>query len=222
MKNPNQDRFSEEDWEENLDGAVSWSEKNWQLLLIQSSEECRKFAKIYERLSDKNNAFGVLSDTLEWSKTPLNTCEVSLPNKEDSEYNEMAASSIFSQPAYIALRGLFLYVHQIWERLINHPQSKGFLALIPTALHTLKEVEVQALLTLYAIETNESGLLSAISKRTLFFLNRTFEALQTLAQSSNKPATFDEDYIKIKNALFEIRHIILQLKELTQKEHLSD
>ncbi len=215
--NNNSSNFND-DWEDK-EGDFLWTEKEWQTQLTKSAEAINHFMLLYKHLKHSSAPqLPILNDELTWDNDYFNQIQraadgsfLDLDSEKDDE------EVLFTQPPFIALRGIFLYICDTWETFIRNYEQPLSGTIVSILLNVAKETEIQALFMFQAFEAGEFSLVNICSKRALFLLNRLFDCLNALRIHPQKAASLDNVCQAISTACFDAREVILKVKTFCSK-----
>ncbi len=227
------ENFSEGDWENR--GELAWSEFDWQQYLKQNEKEIARFLALYLQYKHEPTHLDTVAKLMEWgdddwapaddhearhrSQTTTATAEATppAPPPEDEEDDDEQVYTIHRHPVFIATRGLYQHIYQVWEHFMGpaNPFANPQLAWkFGSSLHA---GELNAIMAIHALDLLDFTLAICHLKNALSAVNHSQSMLQMLppVHTAHHVAFFRE----IQTALFDLREIWLRVMSDCREEH---
>ena len=222
MSNYDFDNLSEGEWEDR--GETAWNEFDWQQYLQQNDRDIDKFCSFYEKVKDETNpineaAFLMGWNHEDWSHLDLefedfncnSTGEINgeLHEDEDSDYDDLEPYTLHRHPAFIVTRALYRDLKKHWENFMKHCPPNLTPIITWQYSNSIHRGELNAILSLQAIDMGDYALAICHLKTALSDLNQSISILQTLSNRNSRVITPLKKR-SVKN-LFGIREVWLQM-----------
>ena len=224
MNEPNFDH-SEGNWEDFSQGS-SWGESQWRGYLNNSDRETARFICIYNSLKDKPNHLDEIATQMGWDADDISLKDemgdfCAIDCNDLANENDLAPYTLHKHPIIVVTRGLYRYLHQSWEHYLKCETSiakseytKNGLSKTSSKIcwkyaQSLHQGEINALLSVQALDLGDFGLTICHLKNSLSAVNDT---LSILCQIRHPNENFLEAFRKeVRIRLYDLRELWIRV-----------
>lgn len=211
MSDPDFDH-SDSDWEDFSEGEP-WGELQWRDYLRGTDRDTARFLSIYNSVKEKPNHLDEVAALMGW-----NVDDISLTNDifadgsslaDDGEFDNEEPYTLHRHPVCVVTRALYRYLHQSWEHFMTQSQSRVSALFCWKYANSLHQAEMNAHLSVQALDLGDFGLAVCHLKNSLAALNHTLALLNDLSHPN--PDFLDAFSREMRIRLFDLRELWLRV-----------
>ncbi len=228
MSNFDFENYSEGEWEDR--GETVWSEFDWQQYLQQNDRDIEKFRSCYDKVKKKSDPVTEAASLMGWDLEDWSHIDLTYddPNNglgdisgkmredEESEYDDLDPYTLHRHPVFIVTRGLHLDLKKNWEAYMKQYPRAFSPDLSWQYSNAIHHGEINAVLSIQAIDMGDYSLAICLLKSALSALNQLISIIQQLPDNSPEVAAyFKKDSLK---RLFDLREVWLRMMSECREE----
>lgn len=211
MSDPNFDH-SEGDWDE-FSNELNWNESQWRDYLKGSDRDTARFLSIYNSVKDKPNHLDEVASMMGWDAEDMSMTDdfIFLESDQDDapDQPENAPYTLHRHPVFVVTRSLYRYLHQSWEHYMARNGQRMSAKLAWDYGNSLHQAEMNALLSIQALDLGDFGLSICHLKNSLSALNRTLALLDELRHPNAEYLESFRNEVRIR--LFDLRELWIRV-----------
>ncbi len=213
MSDPNFDH-SDGDWDE-FPNELNWGESQWRDYLKGSDRDTARFLSIYNSVKDQPNHLDEVASMMGWDAEDMSMTDDIFFTEGEGEAEEAleepdsAPYTLHRHPVFVVTRSLYRYLHQSWEHFMEQSGAHLPAKLAWDYGNSLHQAEMNALLSIQALDLGDFGLAICHLKNSLSALNRT---LALLGEIQHPNARYLESFRReIRIRLFDLRELWIRV-----------
>ena len=213
MSDPNFDH-SEGNWDD-FPSEPSWGEFQWRSYLKGSDRDTARFLSIYNNLKDQPNHLDEVAVQMGWDAEDISLTDefssVDVDVDEDGEFEDAddAPYTLHRHPVIVVTRALYRYLHQSWEHLMVHSESRISPQICWKYANSLHQGEMNVLLSIQALDLGDFGLTICHLKNSLSALNQSLALLDQITHPS--PEFLEAFQHEVRIRLFDLRELWIRV-----------
>lgn len=222
MSNNDFDKYSDGEWEDR--GETAWNEFDWQQYLLLNARDIDKFRSLYDRVKDDSNSLNEAAILMGWDHEDWSQLDLTFEDfnssgageisgksheEEETDYDHLDPYTLHRHPVFIVTRGLYLDLKKSWEMVMQRCPRVLTPAIVWQYSISIHAGEMNAILSIQAIDIGDYALAVCHLKTALSDLNQSISILLKVPhKNSGVISQFKKLSIK---RLFDMREVWLRM-----------